>query len=129
MDLCREFIGLRVHHAQALRRHAVTSLEEMRFDVEHEQMRSRILRQLDLYLSAECPMVSVSKAHQTRSIVKPRRGTKDLQLDALRKAPVRTTHNRTTGVTSATDASGETRTYSPAPPGHTLWDGTKWVKP
>jgi hypothetical protein len=131
MDLCRDFIGMRLHHADAVRRHAVTTQTEMRFDVEHEAMRRRILRQLADYLAVEVPMVSTAKAHQVRSIVKARTGTRDLHLDALPPAPVKTTYNKRTGVSSVRFADGLTRTYTAVPATHSLWDPTSetWVRP
>ncbi|HKI42877.1 MAG TPA: hypothetical protein VKA66_21450 [Mycobacterium sp.] len=122
MDMCREFIGLRVHHQQALRAHRVDTRQSMAFDVEHEKLRSRILRQLDLYLAAEVPMISPTKEMQIRSIIKARRGGQDLHLDDLPEGPVKTTYNKRTGVTSATYRDGETHTYTPARKGATVWN-------
>ena len=83
MDMCREFIAARVHHAQALRLHKIDPRRAMAFDIEHERLRNRCLMQLDLYLAAQVPMVSPTKERQVRSILRVRRNSQDLGLDAL----------------------------------------------
>jgi len=130
-DLLRSFIAMRIHHQQALRAHQVTSAESLRFDIDHEALRSRILRTLDRFNDADPRMVSAAKSKQVRSILRERTGANDLHRDVLPESPVKTSNNKVTGVTSATYRDGRTETYRPAPKGATMWNPVtaRWESP
>ncbi len=74
-------------------------------------------------------MVSPTKERQVLSIVE-RRGSQDLNLDDLPEAPIKSAHNRRSGVSSATYRDGRTETYRPAPKGCPSNPVSgQWVKP